>query len=133
MFRQPGVIHDPPLRLDLRRHPPCQPPPDRLILPRRIGDELLQPVLITIGQPRRHRLDRFAPPLQQQTAHILLALRSLIAAHQRPVHLRRELDQRRPLRLQISRPDPTLPDLNLAMPQVPCNRNNSCKQLTKSY
>jgi hypothetical protein len=57
VLRQPGVIHDPAVRLDLPAHPPRQPPPDRRILPRRVSDELLQPLLIPIRQPRGHRVE----------------------------------------------------------------------------
>lgn len=129
ILRQARVIHDPPLRRDLSGHPPRKPPADGHVIPRRVGDEVLQPLLVTIRQPRRHRLDRLAPPLQQQPAHVLLALRALITADQRPVHLRRELDQCRALRVQISRPDPRLPDPNPRhAAQVPCNRKNSCTQ-----
>ena len=85
ILRQAGVIDHPPLRTDLPAHPQRQPPPDRLIAPRRIGDELLQPLLIPVRQPGRHRLDRLTPPLQQQPANILLALRALITTRQRPV------------------------------------------------
>ena len=116
VLRQTGVIHHPPLRADLRGHPDREPPPDRSVTPRRIGNELLQPLLIPVRQPRRHRLDRLAPTLQQQPTNVLLALRALITPRQRPVHLLRELDQRRPLRLKISRPDPELAGSQLAMP-----------------
>ncbi len=59
--------------------------------------------------------------------------RALITAHQRPIHLRRELDQRCPLRIKVSRSDPRLSDANPRhTAQMPSNRENSCKQLPKS-
>ena len=134
VLRQAGVIHHPPLRTDLRGHPDRQPPPDRSVTPRRIGNELLQPLLIPVRQPGRHRLDRLAPPLQQQPANVLLALRALITPRQRPVHLLRERDQPRALTLKIPRRDPELPHPHRRhTEQVPCTRKNSCTQLTKSY
>jgi len=134
VLRQPGVINDPPLRLDLCRHPHSQPAPDGHVVPRRVGDEVLQPLLVAIRQPGRHRLDRLTPPLQQQAADVLLTLRTLITPMQRPIHLGRELDQRLTLHIQISRPDPVLLDSHPRHAgQVPCTRKNSCKQPPKSY
>jgi hypothetical protein len=133
VLRQPRVINNPPLRTDLAGHPDRETPPDRSVTPRRIGDELLQPLLIPVRQPGGHRLDRLTPTLQQKPADVLLALRALITPRKRPVHLLRERDQRPPLRLQIRRPDPVLAHPKRHATGFPCTRKNSCTQLTKSY
>ena len=65
-LRKPRVIDHPHLRRQLTAHPPRQRATHRRHIPRRLIDELLQTLLITVSQPSRHRLDRLARQRRQQ-------------------------------------------------------------------
>src|SRR5665647_1518485 len=80
-------------RRDRVLHARRQALPHRLPLPRALVDELLQALLVAVGEARRHRLDRLAAPVEHQAAQVGLAPAALIAARQRAEHLRREGDQ----------------------------------------
>jgi hypothetical protein len=60
----------------------------RLPGPGALVDELLQALLVSVGEPRRHGLDRLAPAVEHQAARVGLAPATLIAGWQRAQHLR---------------------------------------------
>jgi hypothetical protein len=88
-----GVIYDPGVRVDRRRHLGGQPLADRPPVPGALADELLQRLLVTVWEPLGHGLDRLALAVQHQPAQIALTPAALIGARQRLEHLGGEGDQ----------------------------------------
>jgi hypothetical protein len=93
LFGKPGVVDHPRLGRDRLAHPHRQPLADRLPLPRRLIDELLQALLIAVLQAGGHRLDALALAIEHQPTQIHLAPAPLILAAHRLEQLRRELDK----------------------------------------
>ena len=76
LFREAGVVDD---------HHPCarrqklqQSPPYRRPIPRRVGDEVLEIlVMARVGDPRQHRLHRFARTVSEQALQVAAQRRRL--------------------------------------------------------
>jgi len=81
-----GVVDHPGLRLDHPDRQPHQRFPHRHHIPRRGGDELLQPLMIH-PEPLRHGLHRLTPAVQHQTPQIQPARGPLISPPKRGEHL----------------------------------------------
>src|SRR5439155_17480769 len=105
-LREARIVEHPRLRSDLLAHPHRQPPKHRLPPPRRLIHELLQTLLIPVGEPRSHRLDALTPPIQHQPTQIHLTPPPLISPRQRRQHLLGEIDQPTPHPRKLTRPQP---------------------------
>jgi hypothetical protein len=92
-LRQAGVIHDPSVRVDRRRHLSGEPLADRPPVPGALADELLQRLLVAVGEALGHGLDRLALAVQHQPTQIDLTPATLIGARQGLEHLGGEGDQ----------------------------------------
>jgi len=68
-----GVVDDHSERRKLCHHAPGQALPDRLDLPGALIDELLQALLVAVGQTGGHRLNRLASAVDHQAAQVDLA------------------------------------------------------------
>jgi hypothetical protein len=88
-----GVIHDPSVRVDRRRHQGGKPPADRPPVPGTLADELLQRLLVAVREALGHGLDRLALAVQHQPTQVALTPAALIGARQRLEHLGGEGDQ----------------------------------------
>jgi hypothetical protein len=88
-----GIIDNPGVWIQHRRHLLRQPLADRPPVPGALAEELLQRLLVAVRQPGGHGLDRLAPPLQHQPTQIALTPAALIGARQRFEHLGGEGDQ----------------------------------------
>ena len=80
----PGVVEHPRLRLDHRTHPLGDRPIDDRRIPRAVGQEVLQRLVLhaPATQPRDHRLQRLARPRLDQPARVQLGVAALLRAHQ---------------------------------------------------
>ena len=101
-----GVVDDPGGGLELLGHPAGEALSNRAPVPRRLVDELLQALLVAILEPSRHRLDRLAPAVEHQPAHVDLAPAALILARHRLKHLRGEVDEPAPDPRELPRLQP---------------------------
>ena len=88
-----GVIDNPGVRIDHRRHLLREPLADRPPVPGALADELLQRLLVAVGEALGHGLDRLALAVQHQPTQIALTPAALIGARQRLEHLGGEGDQ----------------------------------------
>ena len=61
--------------------------PHRRLIPGRLVDELLQALLVAVGQAGGHRLDRLAAAVEHQAAQVDLAPAALVLALHRLEHL----------------------------------------------
>src|SRR6266516_6209341 len=87
VLAEAGVIDHVRPRVDRVGRPPGHVGPYLLVVPRRVRDELLQP-LVVHAEPFGHRLYRLTRPVGEQPPHVQLALGWLVVAAQRAEHRR---------------------------------------------
>ena len=94
LLGKPRVVDDPHrIGRQLCRHPLRQPLPNRRPRPGTLSDQLLHGLHVSLGQTRRHGLDRFAFAVQQQAADVHRAPMASLAPPQRLQQVGQELFQ----------------------------------------
>jgi hypothetical protein len=89
-FQVPGVVEDHRFRGQLAGHPLGQLGAHQRWIPRRVGYELLQGLLVAVGQACGHRLDRLAFTVHHQPAQLARAPPSPVLTSDRGEHVASE-------------------------------------------
>ena len=90
LFRKSRIVDQPGCGREGFRYLLRQALPNGLPRPRALADELLQVLLIALGQALGHGADAFALPVQQKTTNIDAAPMTTLAPAERGQHLRGE-------------------------------------------
>src|SRR4029450_3402485 len=101
LLGEPGVVDDPGRRPESPMQLEREPPPERLPGPGTLADELLQVLLVAIGQARDHRPDALPLTIEEQPAEVDATPVLTLAAAKRAQHLDQETLQALPDTLHL--------------------------------